>query len=142
MEEMQSSQASFDFCHNPHASALLQGLLELRSDDQLVDVSLCVSGLEISCHRNVLAACSEYFRAMFCNGHRESKERKITIQEVNSNVMQLLVDYAYTSKVTITENNAVELLEGANFFQIQPVRDACVTYICNNLCAENCLQML
>ncbi|XP_066267781.1 kelch-like protein 24 [Branchiostoma lanceolatum] len=142
MEGMQSSQTSFDFSHNPHAGTLLQGLQELRSDDQLVDVSLCVSGLEIPCHRNVLAACSEYFRAMFCNGHRESKERKITIQEVNSNVMQLLVDYAYTSKVTITEENAAKLLEGANFFQIQPVREACVTYICNNLDAKNCLRML
>ncbi|XP_066264728.1 kelch-like protein 24 [Branchiostoma lanceolatum] len=142
MAGVQSSQASFDFSHNPHAGALLQGLLELRSDNQLVDVSLCVSGLEIPCHRNVLAACSEYFRAMFCNGHRESKERTITIHEVNSNVMQLLVDYSYTSKVTITENNAVELLEGANFLQIQPVHDACVTYICNNLGAKDCLQMM
>eukprot|EP00058_Branchiostoma_floridae_P022291 XP_002607781.1 hypothetical protein BRAFLDRAFT_56870 [Branchiostoma floridae] len=136
------SLAYFDFCHNPHAGSLLQGLQELRSDNQLVDVTLCISGKEIPCHRNVLAACSEYFRAMFCNGHRESQEHKVTIHEINSDVMQLLVDYAYTSKVTITEDNAVKLLEGANFFQIQPVRDACVAFISNNLSAENCLQMM
>ncbi|XP_066295436.1 kelch-like protein 24 isoform X2 [Branchiostoma lanceolatum] len=142
MAGMQGSQASFDFCHNPHAGALLQGLQELRSDNQLVDVTLCVSGKEIPCHRNVLATCSEYFRAMFCNGHRESEEHKVTIHEVDSNAMQLLVDYAYTSKVTITEGNAVNLLEAANFFQIQPVRDACVTFISKNLSAKDCLQML
>ncbi|XP_078606333.1 kelch-like protein 24 [Branchiostoma floridae x Branchiostoma japonicum] len=142
MAGRQRSQASFDFCHNPHAGSLLQGLQELRSDSQLVDVTLCVSGKEIPCHRNVLAACSQYFRAMFCNGHRESKEHKVTIHEVNGNAMQLLVDYAYTSKVTITEDNAVKLLEGANFFQIKPVRDACVTFLSDNLHEENCLQML
>ncbi|XP_035664829.1 kelch-like protein 24 [Branchiostoma floridae] len=136
------SLASFDFCHNPHAGSLLQGLQELRSDNQLVDVTLCVSGKEIPCHRNVLAACSEYFRAMFCNGHRESQEHKVTIHEVNSDVMQLLVDYAYTSKVTITKDKAAELLEGANFFQIQPVRDVCVSFLFSNLSAENCLQMM
>ncbi|XP_078583963.1 kelch-like protein 24 [Branchiostoma floridae x Branchiostoma japonicum] len=136
------SLAYFDFCHNPHPGSLLQGLQELRSDNQLVDVTLCVSGKEIPCHRNVLAACSEYFRAMFCNGHRESQEHKVTIHEVNSDVMQLLVDYAYTSKVTITKDNAAELLEGANFFQIQPVRDVCVSFIFSNLSAENCLQMM
>ncbi|XP_035693527.1 kelch-like protein 24 [Branchiostoma floridae] len=139
---MARTQASFDFCHNPHAGSLLQGLQELRSDNRLLDVSLCVAGKEIPCHRNVLAACSEYFCAMFCNGHRETKEYKVTINEVDSNALQLLVDYAYTSKVTITEHNAVELLEGANFFQIQPVRDACVTFISNNLSSDNCLQMM
>eukprot|EP00058_Branchiostoma_floridae_P027809 XP_002613300.1 hypothetical protein BRAFLDRAFT_113785 [Branchiostoma floridae] len=142
MAGVSGSRASFDFCHNPHAGSLLQSLQELRSDNKLLDVTLCVAGKEIPCHRNVLAACSGYFCAMFCNGHRETKEYKVTINEVDSNALQLLVDYAYTSKVTITEHNAVELLEGANFFQIQPVRDACVTFISNNLSAENCLQIL
>ncbi|XP_066279900.1 kelch-like protein 24 [Branchiostoma lanceolatum] len=142
MAEAQRSQASFDFCHNPHAGSLLQGLQELRSDNLLTDVVLCVSKKEIPCHRNVLAACSEYFRAMWCSGHRESKEHRVTIHEVSPGALQLLVDYAYTSKVTITEDNAVTLLEGANFFRILPVRDACMTFISNNLSAEDCLQML
>ncbi|XP_066279895.1 kelch-like protein 24 [Branchiostoma lanceolatum] len=142
MAEAQRSQASFDFCHNPHAGSLLQGLQELRSDNLLTDVVLCVSGKEIPCHRNILAACSEYFRAMYCSSLRESKEHKVTIHEVSPGALQLLVDYAYTSKVTITEENAVKLLEGANFFRILPVRDACVTFISNNLSGKNCLQML
>ncbi|XP_078593544.1 kelch-like protein 24 isoform X2 [Branchiostoma floridae x Branchiostoma japonicum] len=142
MAEAQRSQAAFEFCHNPHAGSLLQGLQELRSDNLLTDVVLCVSGKEIPCHRNVLAACSEYFRAMFCNKHRESKEHKVTIHEVSPGALQLLVDYAYTSKVNITEDNAVKLLEGANFFRIQPVCDACVTFILDNLSAKDCLQMM
>ncbi|XP_078586310.1 kelch-like protein 24 [Branchiostoma floridae x Branchiostoma japonicum] len=142
MAEVQRSQAAFEFCHNPHAGSLLQGLQELRSDSLLTDVVLCVSGKEIPCHRNVLAACSEYFCAMFCNRHRESREHKVTIHEVSPGALQLLVDYAYTSKVTITEDNAVKLLEGANFFRILPVRDACETFISNSLSAKDCLQMM
>ncbi|XP_066289651.1 kelch-like protein 24 [Branchiostoma lanceolatum] len=138
----QRSPASSDFCHEPHSGALLQGLERLRSNSLLVDVVLCVAGKEIPCHRNVLAACSEYFNAMFCNGLRESKEHKVTIHEVSASTLQLLVDYAYTSKVTITEHNAVKLLEGANFFQIQPVFDACTKFLSEHLCAENCLRML
>ncbi|XP_066289189.1 uncharacterized protein [Branchiostoma lanceolatum] len=138
----QRSPAASDFCHEPHAGALLQGLERLRSNSLLVDVVLCVAGKEIPCHRNVLAACSEYFNAMFCNGLRESKEHKVTIHEVSASTMQLLVDYAYTSKVTITEHTAVKLLEGANFFQIQPVFDACTKFLSEHLCAENCLSML
>ncbi|XP_066272286.1 kelch-like protein 24a [Branchiostoma lanceolatum] len=142
MAEEQRSPASFHFSHNPHAGSLLQGLQGLQSNNLLTDVILCVSKKEIPCHRNVLAACSDYFRAMFCNGHRESKEHKVTIHEVSPGALQLLVDYAYTSEVTITEDNAEKLLEGADFFQILPVRDACVTFICNNLSAKDCLQMM
>ncbi|XP_019628950.1 PREDICTED: kelch-like protein 24 [Branchiostoma belcheri] len=138
----QTSLTSFNFCHEPHSGTLLQGLEGLRSNSLLVDVILCVAGKEIPCHRNVLAACSGYFRALFCNGLRESKEDKVTIQEVSTSTLQLLVDYAYTSKVTITEHNAVKLLEGANFFQIQPVFDACTTFLSEHLCAQNCLSML
>ncbi|XP_078655545.1 kelch-like protein 24 [Branchiostoma floridae x Branchiostoma belcheri] len=139
---MAGSTQSQDFYHDPHAGSLLQGLQELRSDNLLTDVILCVSGREIPCHRNVLAACSGYFRAMFCNGHRESQEHKVTIHEVSTNTLQLLVDYAYTSEVTITDDNAAKLLEGASFFQIQPVHDACVKFISDNLSSKNCLKMV
>ncbi|XP_066274187.1 kelch-like protein 24 [Branchiostoma lanceolatum] len=139
---MAEAQRAFHFCHNPHACSLLQGLQELRSDNLLTDVILCVHGKEIPCHRNVLASCSEYFRAMFCNGLRESKEHKVAIHEVSPDALQLLVDYAYTSEVTITEDNAGKLLEGADFFRILPVRDACVTFISDNLSAKGCLQMM
>ncbi|XP_078593904.1 kelch-like protein 24 [Branchiostoma floridae x Branchiostoma japonicum] len=139
---MAAAQRSLDFCHDTHSTALLQGLQELRSDNLLVDVILCVSGKEIPCHRNVLAACSGYFRAMFCNGHRESKEHKVTIHEASASALQLLVDYAYTSKVTITEDNAVELMEGASFFQVPPVSDACTKFLKDSLCVNNCMKMV
>ncbi|XP_035674929.1 kelch-like protein 24 [Branchiostoma floridae] len=142
MAAAQRSQKSLDFCHDTHSTALLQGLQELRSDNLLVDVILSVSGKEIPCHRNVLAACSGYFRAMFCNGHRESKEHKVTIHEASPSTLQLLVDYAYTSKVTITEDNAAELMEGASFFQVPPVREACIKFLSDNLNIKNCMKVV
>ncbi|XP_035674404.1 kelch-like protein 24 isoform X2 [Branchiostoma floridae] len=142
MAAAQRSQAPLDFCYDTHSTALLQGLQELRSENLLVDVILCVSGKEIPCHRNVLAACSGYFRAMFCNGHRESKEHKVTIHEASASALQLLVDYAYMSKVTITEDNAVELMEGASFFQVPPVSDACTKFLTDSLCVNNCMKMV
>ncbi|XP_078593900.1 kelch-like protein 24a [Branchiostoma floridae x Branchiostoma japonicum] len=142
MAAAQRSQAPLNFCHDTHSTALLQGLQELRSDNLLVDVILCVSGKEIPCHKNVLAACSGYFRAMFCNDHLESREHKVTIHEASASALQLLVEYAYTSKVTITEDNAVELMEGASFFQVPPVSDACTKFLADSLCVNNCMKMV
>ncbi|XP_035672522.1 kelch-like protein 24 [Branchiostoma floridae] len=142
MATAQRTLPSLDFYHETHSTALLQGLQELRSDNLLVDVILCVSGKEIPCHRNVLAACSGYFRAMFCNGHRESKEHKVTIHEASPSALQLLVDYAYTSKVTITEDNAAELMEAASFFQVPPVSHACTKFLSDNLSVTNCMKIV
>ncbi|KAI8512545.1 Kelch-like protein 6 [Branchiostoma belcheri] len=142
MAAAQRSQPTLDFCGDEHSTTLLQGLQELRSENLLVDVILCVSGKQIPCHRNVLAACSGYFRAMFCHGHRESKEHKVAIQEASASVLQLLVDYAYTSRVTITEDNVLELMKGASFFQVQAVNDACAKFLSDNLSVKNCLEMV
>lgn len=44
-------------------SVLLQsGLENLRLENSLTDVNLCVGNMKFSCHRVVLAAASNYFR--------------------------------------------------------------------------------
>lgn len=39
----------------------------------MCDITLNVNGTEIFCHKNVLAANSSYFYAMFTNGLLETK---------------------------------------------------------------------
>lgn len=41
---------------------LQNGLENLRLENSLTDVTLCVDGMSFSCHRVVLAAASHYFR--------------------------------------------------------------------------------
>ena len=53
------------FSEISHALNLLKGLNRQRQERTLCDVIICVEDQEFSCHRNVLAACSPYFLAMF-----------------------------------------------------------------------------
>lgn len=115
-------------CTEPsHASDLMVGLNELRKSRTLCDVIICCGSREIPCHRNVLAAVSPYFRAMFTSilvllflkflfqhisetsmycilgDMIESVQRRVSIQSVEPEVMQQLVDYVYTSEICITQ---------------------------------------
>uniref|UniRef100_A0A672K693 BTB domain-containing protein n=1 Tax=Sinocyclocheilus grahami TaxID=75366 RepID=A0A672K693_SINGR len=57
-----------------HSESVLQVFNEFRDSRLFTDVIISVQGREFPCHRAMLSACSSYFRAMFCNDHRESHE--------------------------------------------------------------------
>lgn len=52
-----------------------------------------------------------------------------------------LVNYAYTSEVSIDKNNVQSLLAAATFLDITPVRDACCNFLERNMDESNCLMM-
>lgn len=79
---------------------LVQNFRELL----LCDVTLIADNVEIPAHKMVLAACSPYFYAMFTS-FEESKQDKITLKEIDSQALTLLVEYVYTSEVQVTEEN-------------------------------------
>lgn len=65
---------------------------------------MVADGVEIPAHKMVLASCSPYFYAMFTS-FTESKAEKITIQGVDGQALQILVDYVYSSEIQVTEDN-------------------------------------
>ncbi|XP_077004882.1 kelch-like protein 6 [Tamandua tetradactyla] len=124
-------------------SLILQhGLDSLRVEDALTDVILCVDIQEFSCHRVVLAAASNYFRAMFCNDLKEKYEKRVTIKGVDAETMHTLLDYTYTSKALITKHNVQRVLEAANLFQFLRMVDACASFLTEALNPGNCVGIL
>lgn len=69
----------------------------------------------------------------------ESRLNRITLQGVDSTALKLLIDYVYTSRVEVTEENVQVLLTAANLLQLIEVRDACCDYLQTQLEASNCL---
>lgn len=54
-----------DVMTNSHAKSILNAMNALRKSNTLCDITLRVEGTDFPAHRIVLAACSDYFCAMF-----------------------------------------------------------------------------
>ncbi|CAM4495746.1 kelch-like protein 38 [Lepidochelys kempii] len=124
------------------SSELLRQLNVLRQNGMLTDVTLCTSEFEIPCHRNVLAASSPYFKAMFCNNFKESCQAKVDLKGIDSNILYQIVLYVYTGEILITPENVLYLMEATSMLQYIKLFQACSLYLQDRLTPENCLSML
>ncbi|XP_067219965.1 kelch-like protein 6 isoform X2 [Chanodichthys erythropterus] len=139
-ENREDGQVMFE--DSVFAGYLQEGLHSLRLEDSLTDVSLHVQGQSFQCHRVVLAAASHYFRAMFCNDLREKHEENVNLKGLDADTMRILLEYTYTSKITITKDNVQRMLEAASLFQFPRIVDACASYLAEALYPENCVGIL
>ncbi|PSN54714.1 Kelch-like protein 26 [Blattella germanica] len=115
-----------------HTSTLLCGLNTLRTKGLLLDVTLVADGEAFQAHRAVLASCSDYFRAMFTDAMRESRQSEICLNGVTAAGMRLLLDYAYTSRLALNLANIQDVLSAASHVQVVAVAQ---------LDLENCIDI-
>ncbi|XP_022098733.1 uncharacterized protein LOC110983630 isoform X2 [Acanthaster planci] len=124
-----SSTGSSDSLPSRKATSILRKLAVMRQEEKLIDLNLVFYRGEIRCHRIVLAASSPYFRDTLAVSSHLTRHDSIEMRGVDMQVMQALVDYAYTSTVTIGYDRVKTLLEAANMFQFQSIIDACIDYL-------------
>uniref|UniRef100_A0A8C5QL07 Kelch-like protein 25 n=2 Tax=Leptobrachium TaxID=161697 RepID=A0A8C5QL07_9ANUR len=131
------------FHKSTYADNVLTHLNLLRQQCLFTDVLLLAGNRSFPCHRAVLAACSRYFEAMFSGGLKESQANEVNFHSaIHPEVLELLLDYAYSSRVIINEENAESLLEAGDMLEFQDIRDACAEFLEKNLHPTNCLGML
>ncbi|XP_071964413.1 kelch-like protein 24 [Antedon mediterranea] len=139
--EKQEKRDSCDYQNYAFPENLQTAFCEMRQNEDMIDVSLCVGDHEFRCHRTILAAGSPYFRAMFTNNLRENSETKIVLQDVNPVMLELIINYIYTSKIIITTLNVRELLATANFFLFKSLLAACSDFLVRQLDLTNCFEL-
>uniref|UniRef100_A0A3Q2DPB5 Kelch like family member 10 n=2 Tax=Cyprinodon variegatus TaxID=28743 RepID=A0A3Q2DPB5_CYPVA len=113
---------------------------ELRLTRQLCDAVIRVDGAEFSVHKLVLCKCSPYFRALFSRWSTPACAT-FDIPEVTPYQMCLIIDFAYTGYVPLTNENALELFIMADHFGISGLLQACSDFLEKHLSPLNCIQI-
>lgn len=122
-----------------HAEDAFLAMKNMRINSELCDVLLVVGDRRIAAHRLVLASCCSYFHAMFTGELLESRQGEITLQGVDPDAMEILVEFAYTARIKVTEDNVQSLLPASCLLQLNSVREACCEFLKNQLHPSNCL---
>lgn len=123
-----------------HSDRVLDVMNKHRKDClKLCDVVLKIGDEHIPTHRAVLAACSSYFYAMFTSDLVESRQKVITMKDIDATVVQILVEFAYTGKVDVSVENVQSILATACLIQFHEVRDICCQFLETQLDPSNCL---
>ncbi|XP_061547365.1 kelch-like protein 13 isoform X3 [Phycodurus eques] len=131
------------FSSTEHSLDVLQGLNAFRASDILCDVVLVPgdSHETFPVHRVIMASSSDYFKAMFTGGMRETDMREIKLHGVTKLGLKNILDFIYTSKINLDMGNLQETLEAANFLQVIPVLSFCNQLMSSEITVDNCVEV-
>ena len=96
----------------------LVGCLDiLRRYQSFCDMKVVVKDRELTAHKAVLAAASPFFLSLLTSDMRESKEHliRIELEEATASVLEEVLQYVYTGNVSVTEENAHNLMATADY---------------------------
>lgn len=131
----------FEFFHDDLRSKSFAVFEEMRRNGQLVDVTIKIDDQIFPTHRLVLSAAIPYFRIMFTGDMSESKMKVITMKEIDPVALKVLIDYAYTSRVKITEENVESLLLASEFLLITEVSESCCHFLSKYFTPDNVVRI-
>ena len=89
----------------------------LRNEDYLHDVTLvCDDNKQVSAHKLVLSACSEFFQSIFKNNKHQNP--LICLDGISSKELKDILDYMYNGETSIFQEGLEKFLSIAQRFKI------------------------
>ncbi|CAG5102326.1 Similar to spopla: Speckle-type POZ protein-like A (Danio rerio) [Cotesia congregata] len=133
-----------------NSNNLLEGCKRKLSDDfkdffetkKKCDVAIKVGDKEFCAHKMILIARSSVFEAMFSHDMKENKENEVTIPDIDPEVFKKVLDYIYTDRVDDLISFAEKLLEAADKYQLQGLKDLCECSLSKTLTPGNAVKIL
>ncbi|XP_033105879.1 kelch-like protein 12 [Anneissia japonica] len=125
-----------------HGRNIAVSLKDMRNSKVLTDLTLRAQNKEIHCHRNILAASSPYFMAMFTTGLCESSMTSIDINGIDETALDVIINFMYSGCFSINESTVQDLFMACNLLQISQLVEYCVEYLERCMNISNCIGII
>ncbi|UYV69890.1 SPOPL [Cordylochernes scorpioides] len=119
-----------------------QDMGSLLESQKFSDVVLNVGGHLVQAHKNILAARSQVFAAMFTHEMEEKKQSYVEIVGVDPEVLAEMLWYIYTGKAPNLDPVADRLLVAADRYSLERLKVLCEVSLGSNLTAEKAAEAL
>ncbi|KAK3543411.1 hypothetical protein QTP70_020427 [Hemibagrus guttatus] len=131
------------FSSMEHGNIILKGLDHFRCDKTLCDVTLVPgdSTETFPVHRVIMASASDYFKAMFTGGMKEQELSEIKLHGVSTIGLKKIIEFIYTSQLSLNLGTLQDTLEAASFLQVIPVLNFCNQLLSSEVTIENCTEV-
>ncbi|XP_014210973.1 longitudinals lacking protein, isoforms H/M/V-like isoform X2 [Copidosoma floridanum] len=117
---MGSSQ-QFSLRWNNYLKHITSAFDTLRTDEDLVDVTLSCEGKRIRAHKMLLSACSTYFRDLF--KENPCQHPVIIFRNVKFDDLAALVDFIYQGEVNVVQEQLDSFMTTAELLAVQGLTD-------------------
>lgn len=117
---------------------LEKNISQIKSYDHVMEpafVVIKVGGVQFNCNRHVLSRISGYFRTLFRNtAFKENYTGEIVVtgphgDELSPQIMHLILGFAYTKHINLTNDNVYDLSIAADYLEIEELQAICVSYL-------------
>ncbi|KAM9357525.1 BTB/POZ domain-containing protein 8 [Symphorus nematophorus] len=117
------------------ASGLGADLLDLYQRGEQCDITIQVSEQVFSCHRAILCARSQYFRAMLSGSWMESSRQCITLQGLGPDEMEILLQFMYGAIVDLPPGaSASQVVLAADMLGLEGLKDVAEMVLTRDYC--------
>lgn len=136
--QQENKEASSEFSLNE----LVQDIEKIYFNKDHSDVIIECGEEKFECHKNILAARSPVFKAMFEANMKEANSGTVEIDDIEPNVLSEMLHFIYTGKSPNLDKHAKELLVVADKYQLETLKGKCEVTLCSNLATGNCIEMI
>ncbi|XP_053729184.1 zinc finger and BTB domain-containing protein 44 isoform X1 [Synchiropus splendidus] len=120
---------TFTHSSSSHSQEMLEKLNVLRNEGHLCDVTIRVQDKLFLAHKVVLACCSEFFRSKLVSRPEDEDKFVLDLHHVTVSGFAPLLEYAYTSTLSISTENIIDVLAAASYMQMFAVASTCSEFM-------------
>jgi len=139
------SSSSDDDNGETHTQSLETEMLELLHDTETADVTLVIQNtdegepIKIKVHAGILASRSQYYKALFCNAFKETKDNEFILpEELTYPRISALLEYMYADKwVEDDFEFCQEMLSIADCFAVLDLKQLCERVLISHINVDN-----
>ena len=123
----------------------MQNFAEMFAQQTNCDVQFCFDGGEqIGAHKNILAARSPVFSAMFQHDMQEAKTGQVNIQDTQPENFKQLLHYIYAGRLSkpLEETTSQSLYFVAEKYDIGDLKKECIRFLVSSIRVDNAIELL